>query len=494
MSAFAAPASRRSASDRARAAALVTVAALVLAIVALASSNHMWRVAGEAAIATAVVAAVALPRIEISLIGVVLYLGLLDGFVKLGTGVAVTAFIRDVLLYAVVVGALVRWLAARRPIPLPPLTGWILVYCATGLVQVANPSTQGITAALAGLRQHVEFVPLFLLAWSVLNSKRRLRVFLALLLTIGAINGVVSAAQFNLTPNQLAAWGPGYANRVLGTSQISIRFFVDSSGRARVRPFGLGSDQGAGGAFGLIGLAAGLALWNLERRRRRLLVGAALLANVGAIVASQSRSVVVAGVFTAIAFVALNGLSRHSLGILRALAFATVAVFLAVIFLGGGDSGAFSRYADLGSSRGIASGVSERSTVLPSFEYYLGHIPLGAGLASVGPAAVVTSGTSFNAESQFNFTLVEVGIPGLLALYALFVVLLARFGRFVRKLLDPELRMLIAAVGAPMFGLVFISFTGPITTAPPTAPFLFGAAGIAARWLYPLRPGARSRA
>src|SRR5436190_18262937 len=48
------------------------------------------------------------PRIEWSLVALMLYLGLLDGYIKLSTGNDLATLGRDVLLYSIVIGALMR--------------------------------------------------------------------------------------------------------------------------------------------------------------------------------------------------------------------------------------------------------------------------------------------------------------------------------------------------------------------------------------------------
>jgi hypothetical protein len=427
------------------------------------------------------------PRIEISLTALVLYLGLLDGYVKLATGISSLTFGRDVILYVIAIGALMRWLVSKRPVAVPPLSGWVLLLCVVGFVQVFNPATPGANAALAGLRQQVEFVPLFVLAWAVIDSETRLRAVLLLLLLVGAINGVVSAIQFNMSPQELASWGPGYSERVLGTTKFAIRFFVDSAGDARIRPFGLGSDQGAGGAFGMIGLTAGLALWTVTRSHwRRAGIAVLLLGAVVAIIAGQSRSILIASLITGLAFVFLTTTLRTSLRALAGVGLTVVAVAIAVQFLGA-NQGAFTRYTGLGSKGGLLNAASERSAGISSFTFYFTHIPLGGGLASVGPAAVVTGGRPYNAESQATFSIVEVGLPGLFAFYGFLIALLVRVVMKVRALVDTRSRVLLAGACAPLFGIAFLTFGGPVTTAPPTAPFLFASAGIIARWLYPSR-------
>ena len=59
-------------------------------------------------------------------------------------------------------------------------------------------------------------VPLFFVGYAFLKTRARLRAFFLILLVIATANGIVGMVQLNLTPAQLASWGPGYAFRING--------------------------------------------------------------------------------------------------------------------------------------------------------------------------------------------------------------------------------------------------------------------------------------
>src|SRR5438067_766742 len=84
--------------------------------------------------ALAVIALMLNPRIEITVAMLALYLGLLDGPIRLTLGGArggegVSA-IRDVLIFAIALGAILRLLVKRERVKLPPLSGWVLALVA----------------------------------------------------------------------------------------------------------------------------------------------------------------------------------------------------------------------------------------------------------------------------------------------------------------------------------------------------------------------------
>ena len=78
-----------------------------------------------------------------------LYLGLLDGLLKLRTNSTAVTLVRDVLLYAILLGFLARAALRRQRLRPPPLTGWILAFVIVVIVQLANPADQGLTHSLA---------------------------------------------------------------------------------------------------------------------------------------------------------------------------------------------------------------------------------------------------------------------------------------------------------------------------------------------------------
>src|SRR5215207_9460533 len=65
---------------------------------------------------------------HLTLAALLLWLGLFDGFVRLKTGTQALTLVRDGLLYAVVVGWLIRASVRGDAIRLPPLTGWVFAF------------------------------------------------------------------------------------------------------------------------------------------------------------------------------------------------------------------------------------------------------------------------------------------------------------------------------------------------------------------------------
>jgi hypothetical protein len=430
-------------------------------------------------------------RTSLVLALLMLYLGLLDGYLKLASGSSVVTLIRDALLYSIVIGLMLRGQIEAKRFEMPPLSGWVLAYIAVVLVQIANPHGGTLFHSLAGVRQHLEFVPLFFLGYWFVTDLASLRRFVVLLLVIGAANGVVGFVQFNLSPAHLATWGPGYAKLVNGTG-VSGRVFNDvATGVTRVRPLGLGSDAGDGGLFGVLALGGVLALIALPGSLRYR-VGAAIL-GVGVVIAvitSEGRGVIIAAVATLLAFGIMTATSQRRLANLAGIAVAGLIGYLVVtaIVAGAGGGGAF-RYQGLSASKILTTATSTggRPAELHIVSSEIAAYPLGAGLATAGPASGTPGGSSLsdklNAESEFAFLVLETGVPGLIALIGFTLALLGLGLIRCRREPDPHARLLLAALVSPIAGILVDFYAGPATVTVPDAPYLWFVGGVIAYWL-----------
>lgn len=418
-----------------------------------------------------------------------LYLGLADGYLKLRTGVAAATLVRDVLLYAIVLGVLLRATVRGTRLEAPPLVGWIVLIVAVVGVQLANPANDSVRVALAGLRPHLEFVPLFFLAYWTLRDTRALRVFLLILLSVGAINGVVTYAQSRLTPEQLATWGPGYKEEVFGQGSFkdASRVYYDSRDKSRVRPPGLGADAGFAGRLGILAIPAGLALLVLPSRlRRRALIAALLGLTVLGVANAQTRTGILASVLVVVGYAALASVSRRWWAMMLGVGgVVVVAATVGVLLTSGTGTGTFDRYRGdraLGPDQIAKSTQEERP--LSVARDYLTKYPLGAGIGRSGPAAGFGGQTAqFNSETEFTYLETEVGIPGLIAFLSFQLFLVGLLVSRLRRVRDEHARTMLAAVGAPLIALLPLWFVTTTTANTPFSPFIWFAAGVFAFWL-----------
>src|SRR5687768_8514602 len=75
-------------------------------------------------------------RWKLALLGLLIYLGLLDGYFRLREGDPDLTLVRDGLLYGIAAAALVRALVRGERLALPPLLGLILLLICVALMQV----------------------------------------------------------------------------------------------------------------------------------------------------------------------------------------------------------------------------------------------------------------------------------------------------------------------------------------------------------------------
>lgn len=483
-----------------------TLAGLLVAVLVAGLTAFVTRRAAVEGVAVMIVVTgslwfAATRRTQLALALLMLYLGLLDGYLKLASGSSLVTFVRDLLLYAIVVGLIVRAVVQGKRLPLPPLSGWVFALVVLVVVQIANPQAGSLFHSLAGIRQHLEFVPLFFLTYAFVRSVKALRMFVILLAVIAAANGVVSFVQFRESPQQFAAWGPGYAQRVLGTGVFSGggRTFKSGVPGFGTRPFGLGSDSGDGGWFGAFAFCGILALaaFSTRTRYRAFAVVAAVGAAL-AIITSQDRGVIVASVIIVLSFGLLSATSRNRFRSVAGLALAGIATVFVIQAVIGSVGSSQVRYQGLSPSSVLQTTNKARGKSIALIPHNLVTYPFGAGLATTGPAALTTPGASAlslnppDTETEFSFLTVETGIPGMLVLTGFTITLLVLGIRRCRREPDREARALLAALIAPVAGIFAVYFTSVPTDGVPPGPYLWAVGGIVSYWLIAL-PAARRR-
>lgn len=424
-------------------------------------------------------------RVEGPLVVFLLYLGLLDGFLKLRTNSSVITLGRDVLLYVIVLGLLARAALRRERLRFPPLSGWVLAFIFLVLIQVFNPASRGLLHTLGALRPHLEFVPLFFIGYLLLRTKARLRTFLVILLLVATANGVAGMVQLNLTPHQFASWGPGYANRINGVG-ITGRVYYTAAGVARTRPFGLGDDAGVGAAWGMLALGGALALVSLGTRLRVGRISLLLCAGPPlAIISGEERSLLVASVAVLVAFVAFATTAKRLMRTMTAVILGLVAIIGVVAYIGSvSGAGVFERYLTISPGRLVSALNENRGQSLAAIPKLASQDPLGNGLGSSGPASGFAGGgnAGSNSETEPGFLISELGIPGLLVVYG-FMAHLLFLGVTRISRLESETRIVLAALLAGLVGLLILGISSSTTATPPGSAFLWLTGGALSYWL-----------
>ncbi len=441
--------------------------------------------------ALGLVALAASVRYEVTLAILALYLGLVDGVIKLETANQLVSSLRDIMIASICLGAVVRMVVRREKVRLPPLSGWVIAFVVLTLVGAFNPNTHGVLKILGGFRQQLEWIPFFFFGYLLMRSKERFRKFFLILGVIALANGAVSTIQTQLTPAQLSKWGPGYERRITGTGPVSGRVYTDSEGTVRVRPPALGSDFGFGGYVGVLALPGLLALLGTGRLRRRWVVVLLCLGALLAVATSLQREAVLGAVIAAVAFAALSASAgrRATRVLVGLLTIGALAFVLASLLAPDAGNGVFSRYASITPSKAATTSVNYREKDLAQIPTDIKNYPFGAGLATAGAgrffgggSIATIEGRLASAESQYNYVTLELGLPGLLLWIALSVKVIVLGVRRLRRIGDVEVRLSLAGVFATVIAFTIMGFAGPTMSSLPFGPYFWFAVGIASYW------------
>ena len=476
-------------------AAALASGALALGVTIALPHTSLLIVLGAIVAVIGIVALVVNSRLEVSVAILAVYLGLFDGPVKLGIGRSeATAGVRNVLILAVCLGALMRLFARREKVTLPPLTGWVLAFVAIVVLDAFSPKTQGILHVLGGFRQQLQWVPFFFFGYAVVRSKKRFRQMFIIIGVIGLANGVVAAYQTGLGPSQIASWGPGYRALYQPTTvgkKGSVARTYSSEGEARIRPVGLGSDSGFSGGVGVIALPCALALLATWRSRRRWVAAVMCLGALVAVATGLGRLQVVGAVLGVFAFAGLASLAgrRVTRAITALLVVVALAVPLGALFVSAVGGGTFKRYESIAPGNAAETVPSHKASAWENIPNFLASAPLGVGLGTVGAAGgfggkitELVEGHGVSAETQYNLVADELGAPGLLAWIALTLFVIALAARGIRHVRDGELAILLAGAFAPFVALTLEGFSGPFITSTASGPYFWLAVGMAAYW------------
>jgi hypothetical protein len=493
---------------RARERLLLCLTMLVPLILALAISVEMPKpnlesvvvVVGMVLGVAGVFALMISSRYTVTLTILALYLGLLDGPIKLGSASKVASGFRDILIVAIGLGMLMRLPLKRERVTLPPLSGWVLAFVAVVVVEALNPHTNGVTKIIAGYRQELEFIPLFFFAYLIMRSKQRFRQFFLILGVIALANGLVGTYQSRLSPGGLGSWGPGYGAQQSG--QGGGRTY-SVEGVSHPRPPALGSDSGFGGGVGVLALPGLLALLGAKALRRRWPVLLCCMGALLGIATSASRTSVIIAVVTLISFAGLSMIA--GLRVSRPLA-----GFLAVALLAGGvgwalvaanGSQIFRRQESIVKlAPGGEGGGDAKEKHLSEVPRDITHAPFGLGLGVGGSVGgfgghekVTIENEKVSGGSAYNLLAVEVGAPGLLLWIGLSLSAIALGVRRLRRVVDPELRIYLVAVLASYVGFAVQGLAGPTLAVTPAGAYIWFVPGVIAYWFAGPGRGAMTR-
>ncbi len=482
-------------------AGLLALAVALAVTVAMPKPNYPLVLGGMLGL-TAVIALASYARLEVTVAVLALYVGLIEGPLKLLVYNQAVSAVRDVLIGAVAIGALVRLRESGRRVRLPPLSGWVFAFVALVVVEAFNPNTQGIVKVIGGFRQQLEWVPFFFFGYALMRSRARLRKLFVILGVIALANGIVSTYQTRLSPSQLASWGPGYAEVVHGSAPgsggITGRQYV-SEGVAHVRPTGLGSEAGFGGGMGVLALTGALALLATAKRRRRWIALAFCLGAILAVATAVARLSAVGAVIAVVAFVMLSlSAGRRVSAPLGALAMVgLLALPLGAVLVSSLGNGVFSRYESIAPTKVVGTSTNYKEVSLSQVPHVIAAAPFGLGLGTAGAASafggrskIALEGHGFSAETQFNFLVDELGLPGLVLWSGLALMVIGLAVAGLPRVKNIDVRILLAGMFGPFIAFILMGFDGPVSAGAAFGSYFWFAMGTAAYWF--LGPGRRA--
>jgi hypothetical protein len=445
---------------------------------------------GGIAVAVLVGWLAATPRLERSVTVLVIFLGCVNGPLKLVANAGVlSSGLQDVMIFAIVLGLIFRMLVSRTPARLPPLSGWVIAWIVLVLVEAFNPETHGILKAFGGWRQELQWVPFFWFGYLLIRTPQRFRLMFWVLGVVSLLNAFASTGQTQASPEEIASLGSGYNQRVFGADS---RKYISPNGEGHVRPFGLGSDAGTSASIGLAALPGTIALFALARRRRERWAALILaLGSMAGIITGLGRLQVVGAVFAVAGFVGYSLLAGRRIAkpLLAVIALAAIAVPLGSFFVESVGSNVFSRYTTISPEKVTGTATGYKSSELAAIPKYIAAEPFGFGLGTAGSVSgfggkqhELYEGHGISAETEPNLLVEELGVFGILLWFGFLLRLIVLPATHLRKVRDPELQMLLAALAAPLFAVFFMAIDGPVSVGIAGGLYLYFAAGVMGYW------------
>lgn len=427
--------------------------------------------------------------IPLSVAGLCLYLGkrrltlvlmfgylVVEGFLKLMSNYNPVVHLGMDIIVLTVAAAWVADAIARRRALLPdlPWIRWIGLYALWVVLQVFNPYTPGLFAAVASFKLYLTMIPLYFITAAVIRTREDVLAILTAMVGIALIPYLAALVQYPLGPRSVF--------------DLSPRFAQNLSGMHEWRPFGTSAVPGGTCvvAFLVTPLAVALLLTRQLPARLRWLAAGSIALSAGVFVVSGGRQVFLGCVLALFTMGALVGLRQSGRGV-----FAVAMVALLGI---GGYVGvqavlrpmAAEALRDDPRAQGLwrESDVTTRLATLADMQTYLTarqdpfreiglrlqYYPLGAGLGRVGPGAAVLQGPRADqyrntietrigySENFFATMLQEMGIPGALLVAVLLIGMPIGAARLARRSRDPVIMSTAAAIAGIWVGVLAMSW------------------------------------
>jgi hypothetical protein len=357
------------------------------------------------------------------------------------------------------------------------------------LAHMFNPQLASYLLGLIGLKVWLFYMPLYVLGYYLIDEKSQLVRMATILLGLGMI-----PTSFGIVQAQLVYSGNGalayalYGSAAAEITQLFARFDeAGGTGLVRIPSLFIFPLQYSSFLLTLLAVCYGLWTGSSYSRQMRTIYALALGAIVIALTASGARAVYVLLPGFLLLALLLSGKSGHrTKAIASLLTLVPLALGAMIHFL----QSTLETFLSFVSSvvEGYL-GMSGDTALINQFGYApsLTWVGMGPGM-NTGPARHALGqylGSSYvnvffdtGIESFQGKTIVEIGVPGLIAVAALFGWLLVSSHRQIRKLKDPSLRGLGVSLFAFLVVVVAYLYKGAVLDFDPLNVFFWLFAGI----------------
>ena len=395
----------------------------------------------------------------------------MEGFFKYGTdfnkGVYAVKPLLIVLLFA-------AWMISRHKAGLrrrftqPAFLGALALFVGWGLLQVLNPMGGGLVGGLLTLfLWYVSPLAFYLLSTDLFETPDQAQRFCYALAAIGTVVAAFAVFQYAMGEGWTMAHVPGYDNTLRRAW-----FNQDQFGTVTAtswRPASTGPSSGAGAGWAALAVLASVTLMlarGVSTVRKAILIPCLLIGTLGILV-SGVRLVAVITLLQIVLLLPLSARApRDAARIAVLLLVGIISTSLAITAaqsLSGGIL--FQRYADTFKNP-VGRFVRDRGGNFAFFPEFIAEHPLGIGfqrgLAGGNEIETQIAAKGTNRETQFNSLASDMGLPGVLLLFGVVIALLARCGRTLLRVRDPDLRPVAAFCWVVLAGYFIATFGGPV--------------------------------
>ncbi len=444
-----------------------------------------WRVLGYSLLGMGVLYAFFLKDVLVTTVLSISFAAMFEAPIKYLSGERIEAAVgyvgRDLLLYTLVLSLFLGWVARNRRngrnTDVPPVLLLLICFLLNLLVQCFNPESYSPFASFLNSRLFWEMIPLYFLGYYFLRSARAWRVIFATFAIMASLNGAVAVYQSAMGPEVIAGWGPGYKNQIYDQG----RTLYANDGELTFRPLGLGADMGFSGALGLVATPMLCSLLFARRDDRQegalfsvvktvlniLLVSGLVAGTVAAIIIAGSRSILVLSILSAgislVFFTWKTSKIQLALGVFAA----TVIAVAAIQYVTAVAPYFAERYTTIKSAGEVVKTFESenRLSQVTSIPLDLAiRYPLGGGLDNIGPGAQFANQLAGsylrpqreNTENNLNFSLLALGIPGVVIWMLLHANFLKLGWQARNQTEDAELRTFLT--GGLVLMIIFVVY------------------------------------